>query len=236
MVDGVSDSVIQVEPCDTEFLAAAFIDQFHCGMIFFGSLEIVSRDIGTEDASRQVIVFEERRTGKANEGRIGQGEPHVASKSSPLRPVCLVRNRDDVIAHAVGFSYVLVEFVNQAEHEAVILLEDLFQNFAGTGSRCFVIDHAATDKGPPDLIVQVFAVGHDDEREVPRHDAPHFLREEGHRVRLAASLCMPEDTQPAEVGMGAFDQRQLDRSCHLSIRGFESLLLRLALHLEFESR
>ena len=49
------------------------------------------------------------------------------------------------------------------------------------------------------LLVEVLAVGDDDERPVPRHLAEHLLREEEHRHRLARALGVPEDAELAPL-------------------------------------
>src|SRR5437588_3769607 len=50
------------------------------------------------------------------------------------------------------------------------------------------------------LIVEVFAIGNDDKRPVTRHFAQNLLRKENHRVTLAASLRVPENSElPAIV-------------------------------------
>ena len=56
-----------------------------------------------------------------------------------------------------------------------------------------------------DLVVQILAVGHQQEGEVARHLAAHLLGEERHRVGLAAALRVPEHAQPAEVGVRPLD-------------------------------
>ena len=70
-------------------------------------------------------MFEQRRPGKANEGSVGQCQPHVASKFTCLGAMRLIGNHDDVITRAVRFTWVdvLIELVNQAENESMILLQ-----------------------------------------------------------------------------------------------------------------
>jgi hypothetical protein len=60
LLDCISDTVVQVEPRDAQLLAAILIDKFDCRLILLGSLEVLARDVVTEDATRQVVVFEER--------------------------------------------------------------------------------------------------------------------------------------------------------------------------------
>src|SRR5260370_1236825 len=50
------------------------------------------------------------------------------------------------------------------------------------------------------LIVEVFAIGDNYKRPVPRHLAQNLLRKENHRVTLAASLRVPKNSElPAIV-------------------------------------
>ncbi len=53
------------------------------------------------------------------------------------------------------------------------------------------------------MVVQILAVGHHQESEVAGHHPAHLLREERHRVRLAAALRVPEHAQPSEIGVCA---------------------------------
>ncbi len=137
--DRLGDSVIQVKTGDAQFLAPALVDQLDRGLIFFGTLEVVARDVAAKDPLRQLVVLEERRAGEADERSVGQREAHVAREPARLRPVRLVRNDDDIVAHAVGRGHRLVELVDQAEDEAVIALQDLLQIFARSGARRLLI-------------------------------------------------------------------------------------------------
>src|ERR1035438_4859839 len=66
--DGVGDSVVQVQPGDSELLAAVFINKLTRGAVFFGALEVVSRDVCAENALRQVVMLEQGRAGEADKG------------------------------------------------------------------------------------------------------------------------------------------------------------------------
>lgn len=103
----------------------------------------------------------------------------------------------------------LIELVNQAEHEPVVLAEQRAQLMSGTRARSLLVGDPTADERPPDLVVQVFTVRHHDEGEVARDDAADLLGEEGHRVRLAAALRMPEDAEATKVRVRLPDQRQV---------------------------
>src|SRR5262245_33918990 len=90
----------------------------------------------------------------------------------------------------------------------MVLLEYLPQSRTRAGARRFLISDATANKGTPDLVVQILAVSHDDEREVPRHHASNFLCKECHRIGLAAPLSVPEHAEPAEVRVIASHQGQ----------------------------
>ena len=124
----------------------------------------------------------------------------------------LVRDHDDVVALAVGLRRidVLIELVDQAEDVAVVLLQQLFQVVARCGPRRLVVGDAAAHESPVNLAVEIVSVGHQQEREIAFQPPPHLLGEEGHGVRLAAALGVPEHAEPAEVGMRALDD--VDRS------------------------
>ena len=59
-----------------------------------------------------------------------------------------------------------------------------------------------------DLAVEIVAVGHEEERELPRDRAAHLFGEERHGIGLPAALGVPENAQFAEIGMGGFNQFQ----------------------------
>ena len=204
LCDGVGDPVVEVEARDAELFAAVLVNELHGRAVFFGALEVVARDVAAEDALRQVVVLEQRRAGEADEGRIRQGEPHVARELAGLRAVRLVGNHDDVVARAVWLArvHVLIELVDQAEDVAVVFLQQRLQLLTGTGARRLFVCDAAADEGPVNLAVEIVAVGHQQEGELRGNLPPHLLGEERHGVGLAAALRVPEHAQLAEVGMG----------------------------------
>ncbi len=77
-------------------------------------------------------------------------------------------------------------------------------------------DDPAAGKPLVDLVVQIKAVGDDDEGPVTRQLAQNLLGEEDHREALATALGVPEDAQPALVVLdlthlfeGTFDAQVL---------------------------
>src|SRR5439155_20707959 len=138
---------------------------------FLGAFEVVARHVAAEDTPGEVVVPEERRAGEANERGVGERQPHVAGKLPGLRAMRFVRHHDDVIALAVWLFDLLVQLVYEAEHEPVVLLKYPLQDCARAGSRRLLIGDAAADKGAQDLVVQILAVGTDEEIEIPRYHA-----------------------------------------------------------------
>ena len=54
LVDCLGDAIVEVEAGDAQLFAAVLVDELHGGVIFFGSLEVVARNVVAEDASGQV--------------------------------------------------------------------------------------------------------------------------------------------------------------------------------------
>jgi len=223
-LDHLSHPIVQVEVRDAQLLAAVFVHQLHGRAVLLRALEIVLRDVGAEDALRELVALEERRPREADEGRVGQREPHVAREPARLRAVRLVGDHDDVVATAVRLVEVdaLVELVDQAEDVARALFEDPLEVLARGRPGRLVVGHAAPNEGLVDLRVEVLAVGHHHEGEVAGLRAAHLLGEEHHRVRLAAPLRVPEHAELAERGMGPL--HDLDRRGHLGLAVGSDLL------------
>ncbi len=129
LLDSRSDAVIQVEPRNTEFLAAVFVHQFHRRAVFLGALEVVARHVASEDAPGQIVVLEQRRASETYEGGIRKREAHITRELPSLCPMRFVGDDDDVIPFAVRLAWVdvLVKFVDEAENVPMIFLQKLFQ-------------------------------------------------------------------------------------------------------------
>ena len=119
----------------------------------------------------------------------------------------LVRDHNDVVAFAVGVLriHILVELVDQAENVGVVFFQQVFQILSRCSPRCVLAGDAAAGERLVDLIVEVVAVGHQEESEIPWHLAANLLGEERHGIGLAAPLRVPEDAEPAEIGMRPLD-------------------------------
>ena len=144
---------------------------------------------------------------KPMKAAFGKREAHVARKPPRLRAVRLVGNHDDVVALAVGVLRidVLVELVDQAEDVGVVFLQEPFEVVSRRGARRVLAGDAAAGEGLVNLVVEVVAIGHQQEGEIARHLPAHLLGEERHGIGLAAALRVPEHAEPAEIGMRPLD-------------------------------
>ena len=157
-----------------------------------------------------MVILEKRGAGKANERGVGQGQPHVAGELAGLGAVSLVGDNDDVIPGAVGMPgvNVLIELMDQAEDEAMVSFEQFLQFLARPGAGRLLVGKAAAHKGAEDLVIEVLAVGRDDEGEIAVDMAAYLLREHDHGVGLAAALRVPEHAEPAKVRVSALNDGQ----------------------------
>src|SRR5688500_2181072 len=64
LLDYGGNAVVQVESSDPQLFASVLVDQLHRGAVFFGPLEVVARDVGSKDASSQVVALEQGRPGE----------------------------------------------------------------------------------------------------------------------------------------------------------------------------
>ena len=92
--------------------------------------------------------------------------------------------------------------MDQGEDVGVILREQPLQMVPVAGPAGFLrIDCADADVGVVDLLLQLLAVGDDQEGEVAGQLATDFFREEHHRVGFAAALGVPEHAQLARQAL-----------------------------------
>src|ERR1700720_3149982 len=79
----------------------------------------------------------------------------------------------------------------------MIFLQELLEMFAALRSDVLLGfgNCAHARKVPINLVVKVFAICDNDERPITGHLAQNLLRKENHRIALAASLRVPENSQ-----------------------------------------
>ena len=138
-----------------EFFAASVVVERDRRLILDRPLEIVGGYIIAEDPPGDLVVLEERRPGKADIARPGQGVAHVQRQHPILRAMGLVGNDDHVIALRIPMLRVhfLVELLNQREDVSLVLAEQPLQvvPIARPAGVLVVIGQPASGKGLVDL-------------------------------------------------------------------------------------
>ena len=209
--------LIEVRRVDLQLLPARVVVERHRRAIVHGPLEVVGRNVVAEHAARQLVAFEERRSREADVSRVRQGVAHVERELPVLRPVRLVGDDDDVVAQRVRLARtdLLVELLDEREQVGHLCPDERLQ--VATARRAarvlVVVRQSAPREGVVDLLVQILAVGQDQEREVPAQLAPNLPREIDHRIALARTLRVPEHAKPAAVPRSAVFHR-LHRPVH----------------------
>ena len=186
-----------------EFLqafAAVLVVQGHGGLVLDCTLEVIDAHIAAEGSRCDVVVLQQRGAGETDAARRGQQVNQVIGKDAVLGPVGLVAHHDDVVVgvDGVGLGGGVVELLNEREDERGVALE-LIDEVLGTLRHEFLgfglAQQAAVLKGLADLLVQLVAVGEHDDGGRAFKFAPDLLRQEQHRVALAAALRVPEYAQ-----------------------------------------
>ena len=179
---------------------AVLVVQRHRGAVLDGAGEVVDADVVAEHLARAfLLALDQRRAGKADEAGMGQGIAHIQRKDVVLAAVRLVGDDDHVGAvrqQRVGLPRIVPELLDQREDVALVAAQQLFQVFATGGAHVLAGRRAGRLESLGDLIVQLLAVGDDDEGGTAQHLAQHLLGEEHHRQALARALRMPEHAQP----------------------------------------
>jgi hypothetical protein len=187
-----------------ELREAALVVDGHGGAIDDRALDVVDGDVVPEDRARVGIGLLDGRPGEADERGAGQGIAHVPGEAVDevvLAPVRLVGDHHDVVAvrqDRLAVSPLLgEELLNRGEHDPAARHPQLL---AQVGPARHVDGRlaqqvAAPGEGAEELVVEVVAVGEDDDRRV-RHlrvqDQP--ARVEGHGEALARALRVPDDS------------------------------------------
>ena len=226
LLDLRRDPVVQIGSDDAQLLATVLIDQLDGCAVLLRAFEVVPRNVVAEDALGDLVLLEEWCSREPDKGRVRQRQTHVAREPSGLGTVRLIRDHDDIVTIAVGFLrvHILIEFVDQAKDVAVVLLEQPFE----VGARCrpwrAAVSDATADEGSIDLVVEIVAIGHQQEGEISRQLPAHLFGEEGHGIGLAAALRVPEHAEPAEIRVRPLDDvhrafRDKGRQCRLGSVG-----------------
>ena len=190
---------------------AVLVVERHGGPVLHRFSEVVDRDVIAEDLAGLLLAVHQRRAGEPDERGVRQGGAHVAGEEVVLAAVGLVGHHDHVAAARelrVDLARRRVELLNQREQVAVVLTEQLPQVRAAAGPHGLLrfLHGAGAREGGVDLLVELVAVGDDQETPVARHLAQHLAREEHHAQTLARALGVPEHAEAAPVLLHAFQR------------------------------
>ena len=98
----------------------------------------------------------------------------------------------------IGLAFVPAKFLDQREHQPLVLAKKLPHLLAVFGLRSLGFgDGAGVQEVPVNLPVQVVPVGHDHESEIAGLLAEDFAGIENHREALARTLRVPEHAELA---------------------------------------
>ena len=195
-----------------DFFTTVFVVQRYCRTILHCPFEIIHRYVAAEGTLGDVVVGQQRRSGKSDTGRSRKQPHHIIRKDAVLTAVGLVRHDDDVVVGIDRLCVRSVEFLNQRKDETGIAPQLLLQICPAGRDKLAglcLAQQAAVLKGVADLGIQLVAVGQNHNGGRTGKLAADLLRQEHHGVALAAALCMPEHTQLAVVqlaGLIGFDR------------------------------
>jgi len=173
------------------------------GLVLDSALDVVDADVVAEDRARVGVGLLDRRAREADERGVRQRVAHVAREAVDevvLAAVRFVRDDHDVAPlgeHRVPVALGLgQEFLDRGEHDPARLHRELLPEVrpALGLDRRLAQEIPAAREGAEELVVEVVAVGQDDDRRV-RHRglADDPSRVEGHGEALARPLRVPDD-------------------------------------------
>ena len=192
---------------------AAFVVDGYRRPVFDGALDVVDADVVAEHGPGVGVLKFDGRTGKTDERGVGQSVPHVAGVAVDevvLAPVRLVGDHDDVAAagqQGVPVSLLLgEELLDRGEHHAARRDGELRpQVRPGCGLHGRLAQEvAAAGEGAEELVVEVVAVGQDDNGGIAHgRFADDAAGVERHGQALARALGVPDDADAAVAGFAA---------------------------------
>ena len=210
VVDQMQGAFVQFQMND-----AAFVIDRLCCLIFYGLGHIIDVNIVAEDFTGASILRRDRRTGKANIGRIGQSIPDHTSgpnhcfcfdlavlflfhndlfAESVLPAMRFVGHDDDITPLGKRFT-ALLKLLHGGKNDAVCLSvgQQLLQVGAAFGVLRRLPQKVFTaGELPVKLVIQGIAVC-DDDNSRAFHGLLQVVGVKDHRQRLSAALRMPED-------------------------------------------
>ena len=201
LLDDVHHIVIQEVVLQTDLRDTAGIEQRHRGAVLHRLGEVILRHIVSEPLVGQALAAQQRSASKGDVVGIGQRRAHVLRQILILGPVRFIHQHDDIVPggeHRVLFTLVIAELMDQGENEGFVGLQIVPQLLTVLRlAFLFLPDHFRLYKILVDLVIQVFAVGDDQEREIARDLAPNLAGEEHHGKGFAGALGVPEHAKLA---------------------------------------
>ena len=192
---------------------AVLVVDRHGGAVLHRPLDVVDADVVAEDGARIRVAQLDWRAGEADERGVRQRVAHVAREAVDevvLAAVRLVGDNDDVAPpgeRGVRVTLLLgVELLDRREHHSTHGDRELLaQVGAALRLRWRLAEQVlAAREGAEELVVEVVAVGEDDDgRVVHRRLARDGSGVEGHRQALASALRVPDDADAAVAGLAA---------------------------------
>ena len=190
-----------------DFVGTIFVIERNCRTIFYGSLEIVNRNVAAESSFGDVVIFQKRSARKADTRSRREQGAHVICKNSILAAMCFVGHHQNIVIRINRGQIFLVELLNQREDETRVALEfcDKVVPARGNELGCFYLaEHSAIFKRIANLFVQFVTVRKNDDCGRTFCTSTNLLRQEQHRVAFAAPLRMPENAQLAIAKFAVF--------------------------------
>ena len=229
-------SLGQFDPCE-----AAFVIDRHCRPVFDSAADVVDVDIMAEHGRRIHIGCLNWRAGEADERGVGQRIPQMFGKAigdlaglldpcleAILAAMCLIRDHHHIAAvgqQRIGRSLFRGELLDGGEHHPTRCpRQRLLQILAAVGlHRCLSDQVAAHGESAEQLVVQIVAVGDDNDGRVFHRRFTHQLPGvESHQQALPRTLGVPDHPCPAVTAGPA----GLHRAGHGPLHGMELVITR----------
>ena len=183
------------------------------GAVDHRPLDVVDADVVAEHRPRVGVGLLDRRAGEADERGVGQGVAHVPGEAVDevvLAAVGLVGDDDDVApVRQHGMAVALFfgeELLDRGEHDAAGGDRELCAQVGAVGGLYRVLPQQipAAGEGAEQLVVEVVAVGEDDDgRVLHRRVQDDAAGVERHRQALAGALRVPDHADPAVAEVAA---------------------------------
>ena len=190
-----------------DFVGTIFVIERNCRTIFYGSLEIVNRNVAAESSFGDVVIFQKRSARKADTRCRREQGTHVVCKNSILTAVRFVGHHQNIVIRINRGQIFLVELLNQREDETRVALEFCDKVVPARGNelgRFYLAEHSAIFKRIANLFVQFVTVRKNDDCGRTFCTSTNLLRQEQHRVAFATPLRMPENAQLAIAKFAVF--------------------------------